>query len=257
MDDLGDRMKILESLTENRLMPGLPILARIDGRAFHSFTVGLERPFCTQLVRLMQDTTQHLMEETHADVGYTQSDEISLCWRGNKEHWFGGRVQKIASVLSGMATAFFNFRCPFDLGEQYARRMPHFDCRVWQVPSLTEAANVFVWRELDAAKNSVSMVAQANFSHKELQGVSCNGMQELLHTIGINWNDYPQHLKCGSFFVRRHRWQPFSTEEIANLPRQHEARSNPDLTVYRSVIEPLGVPRLSKADNKVSLLFGD
>lgn len=201
-DDLGDRMKEYEARFTGRLMPLLPIMARIDGRSFHTYTKKMDRPFDDGFVNLMRLVTRFLVEETRAKVGYTQSDEITLCFyspSAQSQVFFDGKVQKLCSVLASMATAVFNSH----VGD-YVACVPikhaYFDCRVWQVPTLCEAANVFVWRELDATRNSLEMLARAHFSHKQLQGKNQATMHDMLHTIGVNWNDLPAAYKRGSYF---------------------------------------------------------
>jgi hypothetical protein len=143
-DPLGDRMKEYEMAEAGRrALPGLPTLARLDGKAFHTFTKGLERPYDGRLHALMDATTRHLVKESGALVGYTQSDEISLLFYAatpRAEPFLGGRFQKLTSILAAMATAFFNRQLAQALPEK-AERLPIFDCRAWVVPSLEEAAN--------------------------------------------------------------------------------------------------------------------
>src|SRR4051794_23880386 len=164
-DRRGARRKRSEGLTEVRVMPGLPVLARLDGRAFHTFTRGLPRPFDPRLTALMVATTKALVGEFDARVGYTQSDEISLLWQQpspNSQLPFGGRVLKLTSVLAATATAYFGRLLPDHLPEK-RDAVPVFDGRVWNVPTQDEAANYFLWREHDATKNSLSMAAQHHF----------------------------------------------------------------------------------------------
>jgi tRNA(His) 5'-end guanylyltransferase len=122
-------------------MRGLPLLARLDGRAFHTFTRDLPRPYAPGMSALMIETTRYLVAEMNARVGYTQSDEISLAWyepsSSATEYPFDGRYQKLASVLAGMASARFCQLLPTHLPSKVGTT-PHFDCRVWQVPSLDE-----------------------------------------------------------------------------------------------------------------------
>ena len=138
-DDFGDRMKRYEAVeTERYAMPLLPIYARIDGRCFSSFTQGMKRPYHERITRAMVETTKYLVEETHARIGYTQSDEISLVWqqdRYDSEVLFSGKVHKLVSVLASMATAKFNHVCLADetLRERTLQMLPVFDCRVFQV----------------------------------------------------------------------------------------------------------------------------
>ena len=116
-DNLGDKLKELESIESSRkAMKGLPIIARLDGRSFSKFTKGLARPFDARMSNLMIDTTKYLVEQTNALTGYSQSDEITLCWfipyDSESEYIFDGKYQKIVSTLAALATAFFNKKIP-------------------------------------------------------------------------------------------------------------------------------------------------
>lgn len=257
-DDLGDRMKGYEMAEAGRrLMPLLPVLARLDGRAFHNFTRGLERPYDPRMSQMMVETALWLAQESNAVLAYTQSDEITLAWHVEEptgQIFFDGRIQKMTSVLAGMASAYFNRLVQQHLPER-ARLLPVFDCRVWNVPSREEAANAFLWRERDAAKNSISMAARACFSHKELDGKSSSEMQEMLWQKGINWNDYPPFFKRGTFVQRRIVRRPFTAQELDSLPPLHEARRNPDLIVERSQYQALEMPPLGKVTNRVAVIF--
>ncbi|HUR54719.1 MAG TPA: tRNA(His) guanylyltransferase Thg1 family protein [Gemmataceae bacterium] len=187
-DSLGDRMKTYETAEAgSTLMPLLPALARLDGRGFSAFTRGLERPFDKRLSGLMVETTTFLVKETNAVCGYTQSDEISLGWVApsfDSQIFFAGRVQKMNSVLAALCSVYFNGRLREVMPPEYAARTPVFDCRVWNVPTLDEAANVLLWRELDAWKNSVAMAARHYYPHEEIQAKSCAEMHELLWKKG-------------------------------------------------------------------------
>jgi tRNA(His) 5'-end guanylyltransferase len=154
-----------------------------------------------------------------------------------------------------MATCFFNRLLPQALPEK-ADKFAFFDCRVWSVPTLVEAANVFVWRELDATKNAISMAAQHYFSHKQLQGKHGNEMQEMLFSNhGVNFNDYPSFFKRGSYLRRVKRLVKFTAEEIDKLPPKHEARFDSNLHVERHVVERVELPPIPKIVNKVDVLF--
>ncbi len=240
-----------------RALPGLPLMVRLDGKAFHTFTRGLERPFDARLQRLMDDTTRHLVKECGALIGYTQSDEISLLYysTGKGEPFLGGRYQKLTSILAATATFVFNRRLAAELPEK-ADKMALFDCRAWVVPSLEEAANTLLWRELDASKNSISMAAQARISHTDLQGKNGKEQQELLfQRAGINWNDYPARSKRGAWFRRVEVTRAFTTEELDKLPPLHEARKNPELRVTRHDVLPLEMPPFARVQNRVGVLF--
>jgi tRNA(His) 5'-end guanylyltransferase len=238
------------------LLPGLPIMLRLDGKNFSSFTRGLQRPYDKRLSDLMVDTAKFLVEETNALISYTQSDEISLVlFTENPETqlFFDGRIQKLTSVVASMATAYFN-RNLYTIPEK-KDKVAYFDCRVWNVPNLTEAANALVWRELDATKNAISMAAQHYYSHKELHNKNGKEKQEMLFQKGINFNDFPSFFKRGSYVRRVHRATKFTFEEICNLPEKHEARTNPDLVVERSVVERVELPPATKIANRVDVFF--
>jgi tRNA(His) 5'-end guanylyltransferase len=205
---LGDRMKFYEGrYTDDVLMPMIPVMARLDGRSFSKFTKGLERPYDRRLSQLMQDTTTYLMKETVALAGYTQSDEISLVWLQEKpdsDIFFSGKLHKMNSVLASMASVYFNKNLGKFIPDK-ANQSPLFDCRVWNVPLKYEACNCFIWREMDATRNSVSMAARSFYSHKELHGKNSSQMQEMMFQRGQNWNDYPSFFKRGTYMTRTPR----------------------------------------------------
>jgi tRNA(His) 5'-end guanylyltransferase len=258
-DALGDRMKLYE-MTEagRRLMPLLAVLARIDGRGFSGFTRRLERPYDKRLSDLMIETTRWLVEQTVACMGYTQSDEISLTWYADNmasQIFFDGRIQKMVSQLAALATVKFNSLLPTFLPAEYAKKLPTFDARVWNVPNLVEGANVFLWREQDATKNSISMAARAHFSQKSLMKKNSAEMQEMLWQKGVNWNDYPAFFKRGTFVQRRSVRRPFKAEEMDKLPPLHEARKNPDLVIERSEVPILDMPPFGKVVNRPEVIY--
>lgn len=259
MDDLGDRLKSYESQeTERKLLPGVPIYARIDGRGFSKFTRDMERPFDKRMMAAMTDALTHVVDKSGATLGYTQSDEISLAW-ANTDHksevWFGGKIHKLTSVLASMTTIAFvdGIMNNFLDWQLYLLRMPHFDCRVFQVPNLDELANCFLWRNLDASKNSVSMAAHHYYSHAELQGKSGAQKQEMLFQKGINWNDYPAQFKRGIFVRKQTVQKPFDSQEWASIPIQH--RPALDTLLFRSEMHTFDLPPLNRVKNRVACLF--
>lgn len=258
-EDLANRMKHYEHLAEQVAMPLLPLMIRLDGRGFHAFCRGLKRPYDERLSALMVKTTSRLIEETRARMGYTQSDEITLVLYSENpqaELYFGGRLFKVISTLAGLASAYFNTQLPEFLPEKVNRDQPAtFDCRAWSVPTLTEAANAFLWRELDATKNSINMAAETVFPPQELLGKPSAERQEMLFQRGINWNTYPAFFKRGTFVQRRKVKRPFAIEELDQLPSQHEVRRNPALMVERSEIRLLAMPPFSKVLNRVGVIF--
>lgn len=224
-DNLGTRMKeFYEQVPKFKLYRRTPVAIRLDGKAFHTFTRGFQKPFDEVLIESMQKTMKYLCENIQGCVlGYTQSDEITLILVDyqtfDTSAWFDYEIQKICSISASMATMAFNkfFAEEVDIynsnpnnsGRQanwyIAAKLKGamFDARCFNIPK-EEVANLIYWRQLDATRNSIQMVGQANFSHKELQGCSCNKIQDMLMTEkGINWNDFPTYQKRGSCCVRR------------------------------------------------------
>jgi tRNA(His) 5'-end guanylyltransferase len=257
--DLADRMKLYENIgAGQRLIPNLPVCVRLDGKAFHSWTRGLRRPYDERLQTLFDATTKFLVEASDAVIGYTQSDEITLIlYNGSQpdsQIFFDGRVSKLTSVLASMATAKFNGLVPSILPEK-RDRLACFDCRVWTVPTEQEAVNCLIWRELDATRNSNQMAAQALYSHTQLHEKNTAQMQEMLWQKGINWQDYPARFTRGGYFQRRVIERTFTVEELAQLPPLHEARKRPDMMIRRQVIVPLELPPLLTVANRVEVMF--
>lgn len=136
----------------------------------------------------------------------------------------------MVSDLAGMCSVFFNRELPKYLPEK-SDKMPRFDARVWNVPTLDEAVNTFLWREQDATKNSITMAASNYYSHNFLMGKNGSEKQELLFQKGINWNDYPDFFKKGSYIQRKRVSTKFTANELEKLPINHNARKNPDMLV--------------------------
>lgn len=231
-DDLGTRMKeFYECVPRFRLTRRTPVAIRIDGKAFHTFTRGFEKPFDEVLGRTMRETMKYLCENIQGCVlGYTQSDEITLILidykKLNSSAWFDYEIQKMCSIAASMATMAFNrfFREEMDKdptipGVRYnwytvaINNGAMFDARCFNIPK-EEVANLIYWRQLDATRNSIQMVGQANFSHSELQNKTCNDIQDMLFKErNINWNDFPTHLKRGSCCVKVEASTVFAIEQ--------------------------------------------
>lgn len=194
-DDLGDRMKGYEGVWKQKLPRKLPVIVRVDGKAFHSYLKGSEKPFDMKFIDQMASTAKTLCEQMQGAVlAYHQSDEISILlqdWESvHTEPWFGGELQKITSISASIASVSL---------QRLRNGSPLFDARAFVLPSMLEVANYLIWRQRDAIRNSVSMAAHAHFSHKSLQGVTSDQMQEKLwDDKGINWAAFPDECKRGT-----------------------------------------------------------
>lgn len=253
-DALGDRMKRYESAAESRLMPFLPILVRLDGRGFSKFTKGLARPYDERMSQLMIDTAKHVLRETQAIIGYTQSDEISLVLDSTSDMMFDGRIQKLSSVCAAICTQIFNEKLGEAIPEKKGTR-PVFDCRVWNVPNKTEAANALLWRERDATKNSLQMAAHALFTPAMMHGMNGSDLHQMLHLKGVNWDKYPTFFKRGTFIKKVKSTRPFTVDELSKLPPRHEAHRNPDLFVERTETIELMMPPFGRVINREDVIF--
>jgi len=221
-DELGDRMK---KNYENRTRILLPrrtyTMIRIDGKAFHTYTRGCERPFDAGLIEDMNATAEYLCKNIQgAKIGFVQSDEISILMTDFETHqtdaWFDGNIQKIVSVAASMATSKFNnYRAmrimrnmkPDAIGAKLFEgvmnmKLADFDARTFTIPSKTEVMNYFIWRQQDTVRNSISSVAQTLYSSKELHGKNMSQQQDMIHEKGQNWNDYDSTLKRGRFVFK-------------------------------------------------------
>lgn len=231
LDLLGDRMKGYENISRIYLTHKCPVIIRIDGKAFHSFTRGFKKPFDDVLIQSMQETAKYLCENIMGcKLAYIQSDEISLLLvdyeKNETQAWFDNNLQKIVSIAASMATMKFN-KCFEDISKAYIDSVIYlqdndikesylealckarekgamFDARAFILPK-DEVCNYFIWRQQDATRNSIQMVAQANFSHKELQGKSCDALQDMLYEKkGTNWNDCDAVYKRGSCVTKKY-----------------------------------------------------
>ena len=233
--DLAERMKGYEKRNRYYLQRRMPVILRLDMRAGHSFTKRFKRPFDEVFIKSMQETAKYLCENIqNCKISYQQSDEITLLLvdydKLNTDCFFDYRVDKLCSITVSMATMAFNnifskYVKEFDLELAYndngidteenrklweiykkaINKGAMFDARCFNIPK-KEVTNNFYWRQLDASRNSIQMVGQANFSHKELQNKSCNDIQDMLMTQkGINWNNLPTYQKRGSCCIRMYQ----------------------------------------------------
>lgn len=231
-DSLGDRMKdYYEDRTRIYLPRRAYTIIRIDGKAFHTYTKGLQRPFDMDLISDMDNTGCYLCKNiSGAKFAFVQSDEISILLTDfdtlQTQAWFDNNLQKMVSVSASLATMQFNtLRTARNIIKSAL-----FDSRVFQIPMREEVANYFIWRQQDTVRNSISSVAQSLYSPKELNGKNTDEQQEMIFQKGINWNDYDPKLKRGRLIIKeqyekkntiRNRWVskevPIFTQETEFL----------------------------------------
>jgi tRNA(His) 5'-end guanylyltransferase len=230
-------------------------MVRLDGLGFSKFTRGMARPFHEPMSRAMIETARHLVEETHASFGYTQSDEITLgFWSADPQHepLFGGRVQKLVSAYAGMASSKFMEQVMLRMPERL-KRLPSFDARVFNMPNLDEMADCVLFRALDCAKNSITMAASAYYPHRALHGKSGAEKHEMLYAKGVNWADYPEFFKNGTFLRRETATSEVSAERMARIPEQHRHLHTGKKS--RSSVVEVKAPPFARIANPVQFLF--
>ena len=257
-DSLGDRIKDYElAETGGKFMKGIPIVIRLDGRSFSRYTKGFNRPFDEDMSYTMIEVTKFLVNETSAVVGYTQSDEITLILHSEdpkSELFFTGKKFKIISVLASLASVKFYTTLLSRKGDMTPDKLPSFDCRAFQVPSKMEAWNALLWRVQDATRNSVQMLGQAHFSHKELQNKNQNRIIEMLfEQKGIKWVDLPAKYKEGSFIRSEKVMKPITVSELGG---KTNGLYQPGDMVERSVVREIELGnRFNSISNRVAFLF--
>jgi tRNA(His) guanylyltransferase len=259
-DDLGDRMKSYEAVeTERRLNTHLPIYARLDGRCFSKLTKDLEKPVDESFYAAMIMTTCELVRITDARIGYVQSDEISLIWEAQGEQssiMFDGRVMKMSTVLAGMCSSLFmSFLPTYSLGE-LCKKNPHFDCRVLQLPTRTEAVNMLIWRQQDARRNYIQSYAQQLFSHKELLGKNITEQIRMIEEREERefFDDMNMLDIDGNFFWKETIQRKLTAKELIKIPE--EQRELVSGNVYkRSYVTNAELPLLTDIKNREGVIF--
>lgn len=221
-NSLGDRMKAYEAASRTTLPGRLPVIIRVDGKAFHTYTRGTDRPFDTFLGDVMVDTAKRLCEEIQgAQLAYTQSDEISVLIHGYKKFesqpWFDNQVQKIVSVAAGVASSFFtanSWRIVCRGAKTVVDNLKPavFDARAFVVPE-ADVCNYFLWRQQDAMRNSVQMLARSLFSHKLVENKNTSVLKEMCAAQGCPWESIEPRWQRGVCIRRvvdgiRNPWQP-------------------------------------------------
>lgn len=206
-DTLGDRIK---SQYEDRTRFFLPrrtyTVIRVDGKAFHTLTKGCQKPFDQFLMGAMDKTAQKMCKEIQGAVlAYVQSDEISILVTDfdkiTTNAWFDGNIQKMCSIAASTATLAFNQAIASN--GPLASKVAMFDARVFTIPDRTEVENYFIWRQQDATRNSLQMVARSLYSHKELDNKNQADLHNMLHAKGINWNNHTSGEKRGRCIIKK------------------------------------------------------
>lgn len=210
MDSLGDRCKRYESIWERYFIPKIPILTRVDGRTFKTFTKKCEKPFDNQLINTMVGAAEKVAEEIPGCLAfYHQSDEVTFLILDDEniqtQQWFGGRQNKIESIVASLMTAHFNkiwqglYNQNRISAEKFGKNPAIFDARAFQAPK-NDVANIFLWRIHDWTRNSLNMFCRSFFSDKQLRGKSAAQRHDMLHEIGQNWVNLPDVCKNGTFW---------------------------------------------------------
>lgn len=245
-DSLGDRMKGYEKSCRQTLTKRLPVIIRLDGKAFHTFTKRFDKPFDDRLIQLMNKTAKYLCESIQGcQLAYVQSDEISLLLHNykklNSQAWFDNQIQKIVSVSAGMASAKLSLeysKIHDDLMESkstpvYSDPEPIlFDARVFLLPE-KEVCNYFIWRQQDWTRNSIQMLARSIYSEKECFKKNQTKLKEMCLEKDLDWNKLQDSLKYGRCIVNK---KCFISEN--NYISGWELQANiPIFTENRSFIE--------------------
>ena len=254
-NSLADRMKGYENISRIYLTKRNPVIIRVDGKSFHTFTKGFIRPFDGVLMETMAETAKYLCENVSGcKLAFVQSDEISLLITDydtkDTQPWFENNLQKLVSISASMATLAFNrifsekaqsvlnSPDPANDNKKYSAALRSaiskgavFDSRAFILPK-EEVCNYFVWRQQDATRNSILMVAQSCFSHEEIKGIKCDTLQDkLFRERNINWNDCTIPQKRGTCVIKRlverngvmrHKWVidneiPIFTKDVSYI----------------------------------------
>ena len=229
---LSDRMKLYEKANLTKIESKMPAIIRLDGKAFHTWTKGLEEPFDALFYAVMAHTAKHLVNEIQGAVlAYGQSDEISIFLKDytndNTDAWFGGSVQKIVSVSASMATAYFNDAAR-SLGVSGKDKPAFFDSRIFTLPK-HEVTNYFIWRQQDFMRNSVQMVARYHLGHSAIHGISRSQMIDAL----LNMEEPVDYYRdIDALFRHGYSYVRGEASLCTNLPNFVECRDYIEVHVY-------------------------
>lgn len=255
MKNLETRMRRYEEIeTGRKFIPFLPIYVRLDGRSFSRFCLDMEKPFSEKMHRVMAKVTGHLVERTQACIGYTQSDEINLVLNSrDHEDFLGQKIFKYVSIIASGTSSLFLMAYLDEFGVRNTfSEFPSFDCRVINLPNKTEVANMILWRNMDATRCALNSAAQLVYTQKELHGKNKEELHEMLHTKGINFNNYPEHFKRGLFFQKKEKEKLIPDFIWKNIPDSKKPESR--VVTRKSVIQ-LEMPPFVKVTNREEVIF--
>lgn len=224
---LGDRMKGYEKVQAQKLYTKMPVVLRLDGKAFHTYTKGFDKPFDTDLHTVRTETLAYLCSNIQGALfGYSQSDELSIVLKDwdtfETSSWFDNKIMKLCSVSASMCTAEFNSMARYidgkrTQGSDKFTKLALFDSRCFNIPK-EDVVNYLLWRQQDWERNSVQMLGQSLYSHKQLQGVSCKQIITNVESDhGIIWGELPSWQKRGEFWMKG--------KGICETPRFNEDRA--------------------------------
>lgn len=214
-DELGNRIKKYEVVSKHALLSRTPVLIRVDGRAFHTYTQGFNRPFDNRIIDAMVEAAEQTAAQMSGfELAYVQSDEATFFISDYEKYatqgWYGYEINKLVSITASIFTAHFNRYMENQLkvdgiwndkADLLAGRFAYFDARAFNVP-YDDVPNVFIWRQKDWIRNSIQMQARNSFSHKELDRVSNEEMKERLRKRGNAWENLPDYIKYGTYISR-------------------------------------------------------
>lgn len=232
-DSLGDRMKRYERVYNTEALRRTPLMIRVDGRAFHTFTRGLDKPFDGRLMEAMDEAARCVAQDMQGfKAGYVQSDEATFCLTDydtiDTQPWFDYDLFKVVSISAALMTKHFERQFAEEC--QSIGMTPVFDARAFSIPR-EEVVNAFLWRAKDWERNSVAMYCQAFFSHKQMHGQGRADQHEMLHSIGKNWaTDLSDRERNGTFLIND--VDPENPERRTVVLRHDILPSYPDIQAW-------------------------
>lgn len=259
MSKYGDIAKRYEEqTTSQKLIPGLPVYARMDGKSFSNFTKKFKTPYDKDFREVMGRVTVSLMKETGAIIGYHQSDEISLVWdveyNSKSQFLFDGSVFKLVGELSSLTTILF-YKEALNIWPEYVEnKMPRFDARVINLPNRQAVIDTLHWREDDATKNSINMAARKYYAHSQLHKKNSSNKLDMLMEKGVNWNKYPDFFKKGQYFIKKKVVGEIDSKLLEKIPPQHREKNK---FVEKTIIEELIIPPISKVEDPIEIFYAN